>query len=88
MNSEDFNAFLAAAIAEGDLPISAGGPPFRALVPPINSSEFIAAAVAEGTLPISAGNGAGVEGQQQAEPEAVAPTSDTLPKPGLAFGGA
>ena len=55
MGDEDFNAFLAAALAEGEMPISAGGPPLRAIFPPISSPEFIAAAVAENTLSISAG---------------------------------
>ena len=63
MNEEDFNAFLAAALAEGRAPISAGGPPLRELVSPA----FSAAAVAEGTMSISAGHRPDTEASRSTE---------------------
>jgi hypothetical protein len=39
MSDENFDAFAGAALAEGEMPISAGGPPLRAILPKHTSPE-------------------------------------------------
>jgi len=62
MNDTASVRFIAAAIAEGGQPVSAGGPPLRNLAHVISAVQsanadrlFLAAAQAEGGQPVSAG---------------------------------